>query len=91
MESFSSESSYNAFGSEASISEQSPQQFRGSKVTNVKCRYFMNNGYCFYGEACQFVHAAPTVNGGEQHSPTSQQQQQPTSEFYSSTSEGKIS
>lgn len=68
MESFTSESSYNAFGSEGSISEHSPQHFRGNKVvTNIKCRYFMNNGYCFYGDACQFVHAAMN---GDLHSPT---------------------
>ena len=85
MESFSSESSYNAFGSEASIGDHSPQHFRGNKVTNVKCRYFMNNGYCFYGDACQFVHAAPTMNG-DLHSPTLQQHSSQDN-YYSS--EGK--
>ena len=24
----------------------------------------MNNGYCFYGEACQFLHSAPQVSNG---------------------------
>lgn len=42
----------------------------GNKLTNVKCRYFMNNGYCFYGDACQFLHAAPSMNGGDVHSPS---------------------
>ena len=25
------------------------------------CKYFTNNGYCFYGENCQFVHAKGKV------------------------------
>ena len=26
------------------------------------CRYFNTNGYCFYGDHCQFVHAKPSEN-----------------------------
>lgn len=67
MESYSSDSSYNAFASESSISDiNSPQHFqRGHprNSANVKCRYFMNNGYCFYGDNCQFLHVSATPNG----------------------------
>lgn len=75
MDSYSSDSSYSTYPSETtSISDvNSPQNFqRGSgtstgansagRATNVKCRYFMNNGYCFYGEQCQFVHVRPGNN-----------------------------
>ena len=26
------------------------------------CRYYNANGYCFYGDQCQFVHAKPPSN-----------------------------
>ena len=29
----------------------------------VQCRYFMNNGYCFYGENCTFLHSAGGTTG----------------------------
>lgn len=32
--------------------------FRSVKPT--LCRYFSANGYCFYGDQCQFMHAKPT-------------------------------
>lgn len=70
MESYSSDSSYNAFASESSISDiNSPQNYQraagngGPRSTNVKCRYFMNNGYCFYGDKCQFLHVYASPNG----------------------------
>ena len=28
------------------------------------CRYYSANGYCFYGDQCQFVHAKPSSNDG---------------------------
>ena len=66
MESYSSDSSYATYASESSLDQvNSPQQYQGSgRMTNVKCRYFMNNGYCFYGEACQFLHSTPQVSNG---------------------------
>jgi len=66
MESYPSDSSFTTtFTSESSIENgSSPQQFptgpavAGARATNIKCRYFMNNGYCFYGDSCQFIHVA---------------------------------
>lgn len=87
MESFSSEGSFNAFNNDSSIIDSSPQNLRGgNKVSNVKCRYYMNNGYCFHGEACQFVHAGHGMNG-DLHSPTLQQHQE---SFYSSEDDGSF-
>lgn len=84
MESYSSDSSYHAFASESSVSDySSPQNLRnvGARSTNVKCRYFMNNGYCFYGENCQFQH----VSGGNMNGPSQAKQDQ-----YYNTSEGNF-
>ena len=64
MESYSSDSSYTTYVSDgsSSISDASPQHYHNAnRATNVKCRYFMNSGYCFYGDACQFLHAASSL------------------------------
>ena len=36
--------------------------YRSSRPT--LCRYYNTNGYCFYGDQCQFVHARPSSNEG---------------------------
>lgn len=75
MDSFSTDSSFNTYPSTSdttSLSDASTSQLfsqrsssgSGNKQPNVKCRYFLNNGYCFYGDACQFVHVRPGSNGG---------------------------
>ena len=75
MDSFSTDSSFNTYTSvsdTASLSDASSSQLfsqrssggSGNKQPNVKCRYFLNNGYCFYGDACQFVHVRPGNNTG---------------------------
>ena len=75
MDSFSTDSSFNTYLSVSdttSLSDASTSQLfsqrgsggSGNKQPNVKCRYFLNNGYCFYGDACQFVHVRPGSNAG---------------------------
>jgi len=32
---------------------------------SIQCRYFMNNGFCFYGDHCQFVHCSARVSNGD--------------------------
>ncbi|XP_066910079.1 PAN2-PAN3 deadenylation complex subunit pan3-like isoform X1 [Clytia hemisphaerica] len=89
MDSYSSDSSFSTFQSEtSSLSDANSSHLfsqrssgsasGGGKQTNVKCRYFMNNGYCFYGDQCQFSHVRP---GGA--SPLTHQNH----ESYASTSE----
>jgi len=75
MDSFSTDSSFNTYTSVSdttSLSDASSSQLfsqrssggSGNKQPNVKCRYFLNNGYCFYGDACQFVHVRTGNNTG---------------------------
>ena len=75
MDSFSTDSSFNTYQSTSettSLSDPSTSQLfsqrgsngSGNKQPNVKCRYFLNNGYCFYGDACQFVHVRSGNNLG---------------------------
>ena len=39
-------------------------------VKPTLCRYFANNGYCFYGEQCQFSHAKTSSRTPGKHTLT---------------------
>ncbi|XP_065668599.1 PAN2-PAN3 deadenylation complex subunit pan3 isoform X2 [Hydra vulgaris] len=66
MGSYTSDNSY--FMDECISENTSPLHYHTpNRSTTVKCRYFMNNGYCFYGDACQFLHISPTMSNGTTH------------------------
>lgn len=48
----------------ASGSEFIPQAITRPNRPSVLCRYFMNNGYCFYGDTCQFAHNVSGSSNG---------------------------
>jgi len=38
--------------------------FSGVKRSGLICRYFLNNGDCFYGSNCQYSHEMPVSRPG---------------------------
>jgi len=36
--------------------------FSGVKRPGLICRYFLNNGDCFYGSNCQYLHEIPAAS-----------------------------
>jgi len=43
---------------------QDAAAFSGVKRPGLVCRYFLNNGDCFYGSNCQYSHEMPLSTAG---------------------------